>query len=111
MPLRRELVGELGGGRSPIVEWIAMTVPGLACTGQLADHLAHLLVVADHHADDVRVGDLGDAVRQRGAGLGRTAPRLGRTSYTDEPARPATQPLAIGLPMLPSPTNPTGRRS
>ena len=76
-----------------IVEWIAMTVPGLACAAELADHVAHLLVVEHGDADDVGGRDVGDAVGQRGAQLGQRRHRLGADIEHREPAGPVDQPL------------------
>ena len=49
---------------SLIVEWIAMTVPGLACRRQFTDHLTHLRIVENGDLNDVGGGNVGDAVGQ-----------------------------------------------
>ena len=87
------------------MEWIAITVPGLAIrASQLADHLAHLLVVQDGDADDVGRRDVGDAVGRLRARLGERRHRLGahvehRSAHRASP----TSRMAIGAPMLPRP--------
>ena len=93
-PLGLQLLGQLRSGVvGSIVEWIAMTVPGLACAAELADHLAHLLVVEHGDADDVGGGDIGDAVGQRGAEFGQRGHRLGAHVEDRQPAGPLDQSL------------------
>ncbi len=77
---------------------------GLGVGRQLADYLAHLLVVEHGDADDVGGGDVGHAVGQAGALFDQRRHRLGPDVENRYPAGPVDQlRLAIGAPMLPSP--------